>query len=354
MDSRPKTSLFPSSSSSNFLAKRSPYTPSAQDSMIRPSKRTMQHPSSTTPKAPPNPEYFDFIHKNGGITMRDLDPLPESSGTSLSSRSEAHSRITAIEDYTIQRDPTESLQLQQQEQQQHQDNDYDLNMDRDPVEDLAEIDRIPLDSHIMAFARKSIMQSASTQPRSIFSRLNEKKRLGTKPASLASTQPPPREPKVFARTTTGPSERSKPSPVTSALSAPKLSSIVSSPVSSKSDSTQPIPSPATVTTTASTTTPKPSVPQRGVLDFSGGSAALPRLEKTVHIRPPTTVMQPQPISATSRNVSSVPEWSPLASSKSNMEGVQHEAPVQKPNSTDTDTDKGATNAFDLRALLRQV
>ncbi|KAG0054632.1 hypothetical protein BGZ83_010760 [Gryganskiella cystojenkinii] len=371
MDSRPKQSFstvrVPSSASSNVLSKRSPFSPTAPDSLARPPKRIMQHPSSTTPKAPPNPEYFDFIRKNSGISLRDLDTVPESfTTTPLQSRAGKHSHsgnIVTVESSFMQEDSSgtqhrqhEQQQQQEQERQQYQDNIQDSNMDQDQDEDLAEIDRLPLNSNIMAFARKSIMQSATTQPRSIFSRLNEKKLQGVKPSSLASAQPPPREPKITSRTPTGPiPEKPKISSVTSVLSRPTHSSATSSPSNISVTSTKPTPSSTVVTPvatpTATTATPKPSIPLRGVLDFSGGSALPPRLEKPVSVRPSTPTVLTPPTNMVSRDAPSAPKRSPAAPLESTMEGAPHQdAAPKKPA---VEAGKETSSGFDLRALLRQ-
>ncbi|KAF9429411.1 hypothetical protein BGZ76_001329 [Entomortierella beljakovae] len=92
------------------------------------------HNPSTTPKQPPNPEYYDFI-RNGASTSKSFNQ-----------------------------------RLREADQNIDEDNGYREGKSETP-ESVA-----PVDSAIMAFARKSIMQHATSSPHSIFRKLSSSRK----------------------------------------------------------------------------------------------------------------------------------------------------------------------------------
>ncbi|KAF8970506.1 hypothetical protein BGZ46_010490 [Entomortierella lignicola] len=111
-----------------------------------------QHPS-TTPKAPPSREYYDFIRNGMSTSMRFDQRLQE-----------------ADQDMEVQEQNQDSEHnaLQQQQQQQQQQENHETESGTEGS--------IPVNSTIMAFARKSIMQHASSSPHSIFRKLSNNRK----------------------------------------------------------------------------------------------------------------------------------------------------------------------------------
>ncbi|GJJ69134.1 hypothetical protein EMPS_01480 [Entomortierella parvispora] len=330
MDSRP-TASFPTVrvSASDAQPRRTPFSPNGREG------RTLktQH-YSTTPKTAPNREYFDFIRK-GGITLSDLESTPTPGPVdSLASRGPDNSRTKNIS--------VEDLSTLENDDQEVQEQGLDAPTD--------ELDRIPVSSNIMAFARKSIMQHATTQPRSIFSRLNEKKLQGAKPASLATAQPSPAATNAPSSSRTCGLERPTLKSTTSPfVSRPNTSPTVltATTVSSSTPSTltRPVLTPAAA--------PKPPIPGRSVLDFSGASGSALLKKKPISFEPPTSAIAPPPSIMESAVRHSVPSTLPPAASEDTKMDDNPSEKTKEQSQAKTEKDPSNPVAFDLRALLRQ-
>ncbi|KAI7817404.1 hypothetical protein BC939DRAFT_481198 [Gamsiella multidivaricata] len=103
--------------------------------------------SSTTPKAPPNREYYDFIMKGLKVDMN-LEERLDGEDQAMLAQNSIH------------------------DQQQHQD-------DQQQRQSTTIEEDIPVNSAIMAFARKSIMQHASSSPKTIFRKLSSNRPTGS-------------------------------------------------------------------------------------------------------------------------------------------------------------------------------
>jgi len=327
----PPTASFPTVrvSAADALPRRTPFSPNGRESRTQ---RTQHY--STTPKTAPNREYFDFIRK-GGITLLDLESTPGPADTLASKESgDSRTRKISVEDLS-----TLGEHDQQEEQGQSQDT---------PADDL---DRIPMSSNIMAFARKSIMQHATTQPRSIFSRLNEKKLQSAKPASLASAQPSPAATNISKSRTTGLEKPTLKSTASSSVSRPKMSPtafVVATTSSTPPTLTGPALTPVTVPTV-----PKPSIPGRSVLDFSGASGSGPGKKNPFSFDPSTTKITPPSHIVGSQVQRPVLMAPPSSATDTIMDGIQSEN-TKEQSLASTEKDPSNRNGFDLRALLRQV
>ncbi|KAF8927406.1 hypothetical protein EDD21DRAFT_378599 [Dissophora ornata] len=121
---------------SGFASKSDTYTHQAH----------AQYPS-TTPKAPPSQEYYDFIMKGLSID------------TDLKERTNVTRRVDAEDQEMAQKNEGQMYPQQQKEQLEQQESELE--------------DTVPFNSTIMAFARKSIMQHATSSPNSIFRKLNK-------------------------------------------------------------------------------------------------------------------------------------------------------------------------------------
>ncbi|KAF9169955.1 hypothetical protein BGX21_007897 [Mortierella sp. AD011] len=131
-----------------------------------------QHPS-TTPKAPPSQDYYDFIKKGLSTSM------------SFNKRMEEEERLGVDQDIMDQ-EPQRNMQSKDesnQQQQQHEDQET-------PPEKGEELIIPPISSSIMAFARKSIMQHASSSPQSIFRKLSNNKKASASVSTAVTTNMP--------------------------------------------------------------------------------------------------------------------------------------------------------------------
>ncbi|KAF9345181.1 hypothetical protein BGX26_003428 [Mortierella sp. AD094] len=139
-----------------------------------------QHPS-TTPKAPPSRDYYDFIKKGLSTSM------------SFNKRMEEEERLKEDQDMMEQdhqRDIRSKDEINQQQQQQQQQQPL-LQQQHENQETQPERGEgmviPPVNSSIMAFARKSIMQHASSSPHSIFRKLSNNNKKASASASVAVT-----------------------------------------------------------------------------------------------------------------------------------------------------------------------
>ncbi|KAG0008432.1 hypothetical protein BGZ80_003452 [Entomortierella chlamydospora] len=159
----------PQISSSQFAA---PEDKTAHDHSFPSYTENTQQPS-TTPKAPPSQDYYDFIRKGLSTSM------------SFNKRMEEEERLSEDQDMMdqdLQRN-TQSKDESNQQQQQHEDQET-------PLEKGEELVIPPVNSSIMAFARKSIMQHASSSPQSIFRKLSNNKKASASASTVVTTNMP--------------------------------------------------------------------------------------------------------------------------------------------------------------------
>ncbi|KAF9189642.1 hypothetical protein BGZ51_001376 [Haplosporangium sp. Z 767] len=115
---------------------------------------TQKHPS-TTPKGPPNTEYLEFIKKGLDMPSPARNLAMEFTSVAGNEQQLAGQMYGSAEVKKVQQKGLELKRGETEDQQVHECEES-----------------IPVDSTIMAFARKSIMQSASASPQSIFRQLN--------------------------------------------------------------------------------------------------------------------------------------------------------------------------------------
>ncbi|KAG0260290.1 hypothetical protein BG011_001991 [Mortierella polycephala] len=108
---------------------------------------TQKHPS-TTPKGPPNTEYLEFIKKGLDMPTPARNLVMEFTSVAGDEPQQAEQMHGHAEVRKVQQEGQEQQQVHEREES------------------------VLIDTNIMAFARKSIMQSASASPQSIFRKLN--------------------------------------------------------------------------------------------------------------------------------------------------------------------------------------
>ncbi|KAI1316697.1 hypothetical protein EDD11_009586 [Mortierella claussenii] len=131
-------------------------------------QQQQQHPS-TTPKAPPNKEYYDFIMRGMTTSMRFEQRLQDEVNKG---REKVEAQIREEQHQTQQQPQNQQHMEEEQANEQHQAvKSIEDDQEQDAAESKKAEETFLISSATMAFARKSIMQNASTSPKSIFRKL---------------------------------------------------------------------------------------------------------------------------------------------------------------------------------------